>query len=72
MQNSNSDISVIEDYKSFTEITIEAKRVNKPCEKRFKNRVAMKPITYIFIAEILILQTAAEHRNYGSALFHIR
>ena len=43
MQNRNSDISV---NKSFTEITIEAKRVDKPCKKRFKNRVAMKPITY--------------------------
>ena len=31
-----NDISVIEFNKSFTEITIEAKRVNKPCEKRLK------------------------------------
>ena len=60
MQNRNSDISVIgvTCNKSFTEITMEAKRVNKPCEKRFKNRVATKPITYIFIAEILILQNS--------------
>ena len=57
-KNRNSDISVIEVNKLFTEITIEAKRVNKPCEKRFKNRVAMKPITYIFIAEILIVQNS--------------
>ena len=52
-KNRNSDISVIEVNKSFTEITIEAKRVNKPCEKRLKNRRALKPITYI----------AAECRN---------
>ena len=52
-KNRNVDISVIEVNKSFTEITIETKRVNKPCEKRYKNRLAMKPITYI----------AAECRN---------
>ena len=52
-KNRNSDISVFEVNKSFTEITIETKRVNKPCEKRYKNRLAMKPITHI----------AAERRN---------
>ena len=52
-KNRNSDISVIEVNKSFTEITIETKRVNKPCEKMYKNRLAMKPITFI----------AAERRN---------
>ena len=46
MQNRNSDISVIEVNKSFTEITKEAKRVNKPCEKEVQNAVAMKPIRY--------------------------
>ena len=50
MQNRNSDISVIEVNKSFMEITTEAKRANKPCKKRFKNRVAMKPITYMSLA----------------------
>ena len=29
----------------------------------FVNRVAMKPIKYIFIAEILICKIAAERRN---------
>ena len=50
-KNRYSDISVIEVNKSFTEIRIEAKRVYKPCEKRFKNRFAMKPITYIYLLQ---------------------
>ena len=45
-------ISVIEVNKSFTEITIEAKRVNKPCEKWFKDRVTMKPTYKIYCRNI--------------------